>query len=160
MAEEQLYAAGKQILAACAALGLPYEVPKAELLSSGWVEHHAANGFYAHRPDPAVKSTAFLAESVVEAPAERVIALVREFDVSGLAGQLADFKVLADKEGELLVDYVSTLPWPFEPRHLHAQMLFGVDEATGRALVLGRSRQLTAEEHKRPGMTLGDIHYR
>lgn len=164
---DELYGVGERIVASCVALGLPLTATKEQLLEDGWLEHHASNGFYASRLDPSNGSAAFLSDTELHAPAAHVAALVREFDISDLAGRLKDFKVVSDTSSELLVDYVSTLPWPFEPRLLHAQMLFGVSRQVGAnptnpttsALILGRSRTPTAGQEARQGLTLGTIHY-
>lgn len=93
------------------------------------------------------------------APASRLVALVREFDVGKLAGQLSDFHVHSSSPSLTRVEYVSSLPWPFEPRWILADMQFGVDRTTGHYLILGRSVPGAQVPADKPHTSLGTVHY-
>ncbi len=87
------------------------------------------------------------------------MSLVREFDVGKLAGQLDDFHVHSASPSLTRVEYVSSLPWPFEPRWILADMQFGVDRTTGHYLILGRSVPGAQVPAGKSHTSLGTVHY-
>ncbi|PNG99683.1 hypothetical protein TSOC_014412, partial [Tetrabaena socialis] len=92
------------------------------------------------------------------APPLHLACLVRDFDVGSLAGQLQDFRVLAASPSLLQAEYVSVLPWPFEPRWLSVTMRIGVVRGTGAVVLLGESVRGAAPPPGR-AVTPGTVHY-
>ncbi|KAG2448654.1 hypothetical protein HYH02_006011 [Chlamydomonas schloesseri] len=153
---EKLYSTGADILASARARGLPLEGGD---LGNGWEPHNADapdGGQYASRLDDKSQTYAFVAVREFSCTPLQFLCYVRDFDLGKLAGELKHFKVLSSTPELQRVEYVSVLPWPFEPRWALADMRFGVVKETGALIVLGESVPDTTPP---AGHTLGTVLY-
>ncbi|KAG2446116.1 hypothetical protein HXX76_000715 [Chlamydomonas incerta] len=153
---EKLYRTGADILASARARGLPLEAGD---FGDGWEPHNPDapdGGYYASKLDDKAQTYAFVAVREFSCTPIQFLCYVRDFDLGKLAGELKHFKVLTSTPELQRVEYVSVLPWPFEPRWALADMRFGVVKETGALIVLGESVPDTTPP---AGHTLGTVHY-
>ena len=98
------------------------------LLLSDTSTTHVRGGWYVRTMDTPGGGEFFLAEGVVRVPPRTACAMVREADLTPLAGRLAEWKVIrsdaAAPRFARCVQYTSRLPWPFADRNFNVEGWF------------------------------------